>query len=71
MRSVASINRALFSVFVAELLAIGVLSSSVSARGADGLPVGTPQVQVGALTGGVKTVGGGPVRRGLAGRGAS
>ena len=71
MCSVASITRAPLSVFVVELLAIGVLSSRVSARGANGLSVGTPQVLVGALTGGFKAVGGGPVRRGLAGRGGS
>ena len=62
MRSVVSITGVPPSVFVAEFLAIGVLSSSVSARGVNGLPVGKPhwQVRAGAFTGGVKTVGGVP-----------
>ena len=71
MHSVASIARAPLSVLVVELLAIGVLSSRVSARGANGLSVGTPQVRVGALTGGLKAVGGGLVRHGLTGLGAA
>ena len=68
-------SRARASVAVAvSVLQAGVASSSgSSARGANGLPVRTSHVRVvvGALTRMGTTVGAGPERRGLDGRGAS